>query len=161
MEVALVFPIFISILLMSLEAARLNTLRNTIENAVYEGARRGIVPGAAATDVQATASSIMQAVGAKNIVITTTPSTITDATDNVTVTIDVPLSANSWIGRITSQHMIARVRCRGNARSRVSRFDEFHVREHAPSLAALNGQYTVAQGRDRRERTLGDDRDVL
>lgn len=105
-EVALVFPIFISILLLSLEAARLNTLRNTIENAVYEGARRGIVPGAASTDVQAHASSIMQAVGAKNIVITTTPSTITDATDKVTVTIDVPLSANSWIGRVTSQHMI-------------------------------------------------------
>jgi Flp pilus assembly protein TadG len=105
-EVALVFPIFMLVLLLSIEAARLNTLRNTLENAVYEGARRGIVPGAAVADVQAVASSVMSSVGAKNISITTTPSTITDATSTVTVTIDVPLASNSWIGRTTSQHMI-------------------------------------------------------
>ena len=100
------FPIFMMILLMSVEAARLNTLRNTIENAAYEGARRGIVPGAAVSDVQATAGAIMSAVGAKNVSITTTPSTISDTTATLTVTIDVPLSSNSWIGRTTSQHMI-------------------------------------------------------
>ena len=105
-EVALVFPIFMMILLMSVEAARLNTLRNTIENAAYEGARRGIVPGAAVADVQATAGAVMNAVGAKNVSITTTPSTISDTTATLTVTIDVPLSSNSWIGRTTSQHMI-------------------------------------------------------
>lgn len=105
-EVALVFPIFMFILLMSVEAARLNTLRNTIENAAYEGARRGIVPGAVVADVQATAAAVMNTVGAKNVSITTTPSTITDSTATLTVTIDVPLSSNSWIGRTTSKHMI-------------------------------------------------------
>lgn len=105
-EVALTLPIFLLVMVMSIEAARLNTLRNTMENAAYEGARRGIVPGATVSDVQAASSVILNAVGAKNVSITTNPSTISDSTTSLTVTIDVPLSSNSWIGRTTSQHMI-------------------------------------------------------
>jgi hypothetical protein len=94
------------ILTFSIEAARLNTLRNTIENAAYEGARRGIIPGASTSDVQTIAQNIMNMVHAKDVVVTTEPGTITSSTQSVTVTIDVPLASNSWIGKPTSRHMI-------------------------------------------------------
>ena len=106
MEVALTLPIFFLVLLMSIEAARLNTLRNTIENAAYEGARAGIVPGASTTDVTDTITPLMKVIGAKNVTVTTNPTVITDSDTTITVTVDAPLSSNSWIGRTTSQHII-------------------------------------------------------
>lgn len=105
-EVALTFPLLMLILTFSIEAARLNTLRNTIENAAYEGARRGIIPGASATDVQTIALKIMKTVNAQDVVVSTNPSTITSSTRSLTVTIDVPLASNSWVGKPTARHMI-------------------------------------------------------
>lgn len=105
-EVALTLPVFFLILLMSVEAARLNTLRNTVENAAYEGARAGIVPGSTTSDVTTAVQPILNAVGAKSAVITTDPAVISDSATSITVTIDIPLGSNSWIGRTSSQHMI-------------------------------------------------------
>src|SRR5690606_21432947 len=51
-EFALTAPLLFFILFASLEFARANMLRNTVEMAAYEGARRGIVPGATAEDVR-------------------------------------------------------------------------------------------------------------
>ena len=105
-EVALTFPILMLVLTFSVEAARLNTLRNTLENAAYEGARRGIVPGATTLDVQNAAQSMLRTINAKDAVVTTNPSVIAATTSSLTVTVDVPLASNSWIGRTTMQHMI-------------------------------------------------------
>ena len=105
-EVALTFPVLMLILTMSVEASRLNTLRNTLENATYEGARRGIVPGATNSDVVTATQSILRTINAKDAVITTTPTTITTSTTSLTVSVVVPLSSNSWIGRTSSRHMI-------------------------------------------------------
>ena len=105
-EVALTFPILMLILTLSIEAARLNTLRNTLENAAYEGARRAIVPGASSTDIQTSVLSILRSINAKNAVVTINPATLGNSTGPVTVTVDVPIASNSWVGQTSSRHMI-------------------------------------------------------
>jgi Flp pilus assembly protein TadG len=105
-EVALTFPILMLILTLSIEAARLNTLRNTLENAAYEGARRAIVPGASAPDIQTSVLSILRSINAKNAVVTINPATLGNSTGPVTVTVDVPIASNSWVGQTSSRHMI-------------------------------------------------------
>lgn len=105
-EVAITFPVLMLILLFSIEVARLNTLRNILESAAYEGARRGIVPGATVEDIEAAALAITQQSQAKDVVITTNPTVITSSTQSLTVSIDVPLASNSWVGKPTSRHMV-------------------------------------------------------
>jgi Flp pilus assembly protein TadG len=96
-ETAIVLPILFSVMFASVDCARLNMLRNSTQNAAYEGARNAIVPGATAADAQAAATKVMNAVGVKNYTISVSPSTITTSTDTVTVTITVPLKDNSWL----------------------------------------------------------------
>ncbi|MFV0444771.1 MAG: TadE/TadG family type IV pilus assembly protein [Planctomycetaceae bacterium] len=108
-EFALVAPLAFLIIFGSVEFARLNMLLNSMENAAYEGARRGIVPGATVANVEDAAEQILQAVGAVNATVSVTPAVITNQTPDLTVTIHIPLSANAWIaphftgGRVLSR----------------------------------------------------------
>ncbi len=95
-EMAICVPIVLLLLMGTLEFGRMNMLRNSIDNAAYEGARRGVVPGATASDCEAEANKVLQAIGAVNTTVTVTPSVITDSTAQVSVTISAPLSSNSW-----------------------------------------------------------------
>jgi hypothetical protein len=72
-------------------------IRNTMRNACFEGARRGSLPGASADEARGAAQAVLDAVGIKQGQITVSPSTITDATPSVTVSISVPLNANAWV----------------------------------------------------------------
>lgn len=103
MELALTLPIMFAVLLSCIEFTRLNILRNTMENACYEGARKIAVPGGKAADAVATAQAELNVVGARNAVITVTPTVITDMTAEVTVTVEVPFADNAWV----SQYMAA------------------------------------------------------
>jgi Flp pilus assembly protein TadG len=96
-EFALMFPVLLVTVFGSIEFARLNMLVNSMENAAYEGARRGIVPGATAANATSDARAILDAVGAVNATITITPKVITNQTPQVTVTIRVPLDDNAWV----------------------------------------------------------------
>jgi Flp pilus assembly protein TadG len=96
-EFALVAPVAFLIIFGSVEFARLNMMLNTMENAAYEAARRGITPGATKANVEGAADVILQAVGAVNATVTVTPAVITNSTPNVTVTISMPLNDNAWI----------------------------------------------------------------
>ncbi len=96
-ETAIVLPILFAIMFASVDCARLNMLRNSAQNAAYEGARNAIVPGATATNASAAANKVLSAVGVKNAIVTVSPSVITSETDTVTVTITVPLKDNSWM----------------------------------------------------------------
>ena len=51
-EFAITVPILFSLLFTAFEFSRMNVIRQTAVNAAYEGARRGIVPGASETDVE-------------------------------------------------------------------------------------------------------------
>jgi hypothetical protein len=81
----------------SLEFARVNMIRQTIENAIYEGSRRGIVPGATADDCRNAAQAVLNTVSANGAQITVTPTVITPETTAVTVSVTVPINSNSWV----------------------------------------------------------------
>lgn len=95
-EMALCVPILFLLLLGTLEFARMNMLRNSIDNAAYEGARRGVVPGAQASDCVAAANRVLTAVRAQSATVTVTPATISDTTTQVSVIVSVPMAQNSW-----------------------------------------------------------------
>lgn len=108
-EFALVAPLLLLLTFAAVEFARLNMLVNSMENAAYEGARRGIIPGANADQVRSEAGAILTAVGAVGSDVTVMPATISQSTPDVTVTIRVPLNDNAWITpRFTSNLVLER-----------------------------------------------------
>lgn len=108
-EFALVAPLVFLVVFGAVEFARLNMLVNSMENAAYEGARRGIVPGATVAAVKAQAEQILQAVGAVSATVTVSPAVITNQTPYVTVTIQLPLNDNAWVSpRFTKNAILTR-----------------------------------------------------
>ena len=61
-EFAICAPILFIIFFASLEFGRVNMIRQSVENAVYEGSRRGIVPGATAADCRTAAQNVLNTV---------------------------------------------------------------------------------------------------
>ncbi len=92
MEFAVAAPILFFFVMGSFEMARMHMVRHTIDNAVYEGTRRGLVMGSTANDVTTKVNSILMAGGVRN---PTTTSAIT--ADYVTVTTTVSMNNNSWV----------------------------------------------------------------
>ena len=97
-EFALVMPILILFIIAGLEFSRVNMIRNTVINAAYEGARRGIVPGATAAECETAATDLLDLVDISGGTAVTSPSTIAPNTDSVTVTVAVPITtANAFV----------------------------------------------------------------
>jgi Flp pilus assembly protein TadG len=90
-------PLVLFLFFGSIEFARVNMLRHTVAQAAYEGARRGMVPGATADEVRTVAQEILNSAFASSYTVTVTPATITRTTTQVTVDISLPLATNSWI----------------------------------------------------------------
>lgn len=97
-EFALALPILLLFTFAGLEFSRVNMIRNTAINAAYEGARKGIVPGATAADCEAAATELLNFVEINGGTVVASPSPIQPSTDAVTVTVTVPItSANAFI----------------------------------------------------------------
>jgi Flp pilus assembly protein TadG len=96
-EFAICVPILFLFFFAALEFSRVNMIRQTIENATYEGSRRGIVPGATAADCRTAAQLVLNTVATNNAQITVTPNVITPETSQITVEISVPVDSNSWV----------------------------------------------------------------
>lgn len=96
-EFALTVPILFALVLGALEFSHVNMVRNTVENAAYEGARMGVVPGASVEDVTAETQTILDAIGVRDETITVSPALITYTTPEITVTVDVPMDSNGFI----------------------------------------------------------------
>jgi Flp pilus assembly protein TadG len=96
-EFAICAPILFMFFFASPEFSRVNMIRQSIENAVYEGARRGIVPGATADDCRNSAQVVLNSIFARNATISVTPTVITQDTSEVTVAVAVPVNSNSWV----------------------------------------------------------------
>ncbi len=96
-EFAICAPILFMFFFASLEFSRVNMIRQSIENSVYEGARRGIVPGATADDCRNSAQAVLNSISARDATISVTPSVITKNTSEVTVAVSVPVNNNSWV----------------------------------------------------------------
>jgi len=96
-EFALTAPIFFLFLMAAFEFGWLNVLRHTADNAAYEAARYAMVPGATAAEAKSKANSILKIVGARNAVVTVSPAVLASNTDQVTVTVDVPMKDNALV----------------------------------------------------------------
>lgn len=96
-EFAIAAPIFFLFLLAAFEFGWLNVMRHTADNAAYEAARTAIVPGATAAEALDKATSLLNVVGARGATINITPVNITNATTEVTVSVDLPMSRNGLI----------------------------------------------------------------
>ncbi len=96
-EFAFCAPVFFMVVFAGVELARVNMLMQSVDSACVQAARRGIVPGASASDVQAVASSVLDIAGANSYTVTVSPQTITSTTDSVSVTVNVPLGSNGYI----------------------------------------------------------------
>jgi Flp pilus assembly protein TadG len=95
-EFAIVAPILFLITIAVLEFWRLNTIRYMAHQAAYQASRAGVVPGADAASLRQTALGVMSAIGTLGTTVDIDPPVIVDATEEITVTVRVPLAANAW-----------------------------------------------------------------
>ncbi len=97
-EKAVAAPVLFLFVFASVEFSRVNMIRNTIENAAYEGARRGVLPGATAANCAAVTQGLLDIIGVADSTITVGPLVILADTKEVTVTVEVPMTmANGYI----------------------------------------------------------------
>jgi Flp pilus assembly protein TadG len=96
-EFALTAPVFFLFLLAAFEFGWLNVIRHTADNAAYEAARTAMVPGATADEATSKANNLLNIVGARSAKIKVTPPKLTPETDQVTVSIDIPMKKNGLI----------------------------------------------------------------
>ncbi len=92
-EFALAAPILFVLFFAAFEFARVNMVRHTMDIAAYEGARRGILPGATAEQVRNRTATVLDTTGVRNANVRARV-----RTEEITVDIDVPLSSNLWLG---------------------------------------------------------------
>ncbi len=96
-EFALCGGLFFFILLSGIEFTRFMYARHSVDQAAYEAARIGIIPGKSPDDVRERAQQILGATGIRNAVVTVSPSVFNDQTGTVTVSIQAPFAASSWL----------------------------------------------------------------
>ena len=94
-EVSICLPVLLMFFYGSIEFSRVNMLRHAAGEAAYEGARRGISPGATVAGVKTAANDILATAWAKGGTIDVSPATIDVNTTQVTVNVSIPLSQNS------------------------------------------------------------------
>jgi Flp pilus assembly protein TadG len=96
-EFALTAPVFFLFLLAAFEFGWFNVMRHTADNAAYEAARHAMVPGATAAEARGKANSILSIVGTRGANVRISPPILAPDTDEITVTIDVPVNQNALI----------------------------------------------------------------
>ncbi|MBB3210215.1 Flp pilus assembly protein TadG [Rhodopirellula rubra] len=96
-EFAVVAPLLFLFFFAGFEFCRVAMIRHTVDNAVYEGARRGIVPGGTNAEVRAETERVLSTIGLQNFTLNVTPAVIDDDTDDVTVRLTVPLDVNTFV----------------------------------------------------------------
>lgn len=96
-EFAIVAPIFFMLVLGSLEFGRLNIIRHTADQAAYEAARNAMVPGATTAEAKAAAEKMLKIVGTRGATVAINPTVLTVDTEEITVTVDVPMNQNGWL----------------------------------------------------------------
>lgn len=95
-EFALCAPVFFFLVFGGIELSRVNMLIHTVESSLLQGARRGIIPGATADQCRKAAQAVLDIGMIRDSTITVSPSTISDDTTAVSITVSVPLDPNSY-----------------------------------------------------------------
>lgn len=96
-EFAIVAPLLFLFFFAAMEFCRVAMIRHTADNAVYEGCRVGIIPGATVGEINSEATRILSSLGVTNVSVDIRPKKIDRETDEVTVRIVVPLDDNSFV----------------------------------------------------------------
>ncbi len=98
-EFAIVLPVFLLILIGTIEACSMIFLQQSLEIAAYEGARVAIVPTTTSSDVESAANQILTPRHIQNSSISVTPNDFQSAPYGtfVRVSVSVPCLSNSVI----------------------------------------------------------------
>lgn len=95
-EFAMVAPVFLLIVFSCMEFTRLSMIRNMVQEAAYYSARDAMVPGATTEECEASANRILSRLGNKTATVTINDGQgIDDQSDEVRVTVTVPLAENT------------------------------------------------------------------
>jgi Flp pilus assembly protein TadG len=98
-ELAVCLPLLISVAIGSIEATNAIFVMQHCTSAAYEGARTAIAPGQTTAGATTSANAILNQFGLTGGSVTVTPS-VTASTavgTQVTVSVSVPFSSNSWV----------------------------------------------------------------
>ena len=91
-EFAMTAPIVFLLFFTSVEMGRVYMVRQTVQNAVYEAARRGLVPGTTDAQIRGAAARMLNAVSVRN-----TRIAVNQDSTQVTVTVSVNYNDVAWI----------------------------------------------------------------
>ena len=95
-EFAMVAPVFLLVVFTCIEFTRLSMIKNMVQEAAYYAARDAMVPGATAEECEAAAHRILGRLGNKSAtVLINNGQGIDDLSDEVSVTVSVPLSEST------------------------------------------------------------------
>ena len=94
-EFAVVLPVFVTLLLGTIETCNMIFLRQSLEIAAYESARAAIVPGSDDFDINLATTEILTARRIKNGTVTVTPANFQNAAYGSFIRVDVSAPCNS------------------------------------------------------------------
>lgn len=109
-EFALVASILFGTFMAAAGFCRLSMMRHTLDNAVYEAARKSIVPGATATEIESQAKGVLATLGISNAKVEVDPKVISDETEFVTVNVSIPLGEALFIPSKSSMNRSLKMR---------------------------------------------------
>ncbi len=96
-EFAIVAPLLFFFFFAAFEFCRVAMIRHTVDNAVYEGCRKAIVPGGTANDARAAANNVLGTLGLQKATVSVSPAKLNNQTPELTMTIEVSLDANTFV----------------------------------------------------------------
>lgn len=99
-ELAMVSPLFLMLIMGTLEAAAIGRATQLLSAAAREGARVAVIDGKSQADVQARVDQVLSGSGLSVGTVSPSPTTWQSAAAGtaVTVTLTVPYSQVSWVG---------------------------------------------------------------
>jgi Flp pilus assembly protein TadG len=108
-ELAVVLPIFVLMLFAFFELGHGLMISSIVENAAYEGARRGVVPGATQETAQQVAEDIAIASSLRSPRVQVDTISLTDRVRGITVTVDASMAENGiFLGPFLGNTTISR-----------------------------------------------------
>jgi hypothetical protein len=96
-ELALTIGLLFFFFFAAFEFCRVNMLRHSLENAIYEGARVGAVPGATSSEVRDEILRVLRTIGVRKADIDVRPSALKLDTPEIRVSVAVPIEGNLFL----------------------------------------------------------------
>ncbi len=121
-EFAIVASVFFTMVFTAIELSRTNMMRNLTQDAAYYAARKAMVPGASRQDAVNEANKILALAGTRGAIVSINGgSELNRDTDQITVVVSVPMSANS----ILLPHVTQKPNLTATAVMRTERYENF------------------------------------